>query len=112
LPSPQLEAALEATTWSRLTERTLVSPEALKENLALVRQRGFADSYGEMIPELCAVSAPIHQNDGQVIAAVNISVPTYRTSYEKLINELGPRVKQTARQISTGLGYSPERSNI
>ena len=96
-----------AITWERYTDKTLVTPEALEENLALVRNRGFADSYGELMPELCAVAAPIRQHDGEVVAAVNISVPTHRISYEELIDELGPKVMVAARQISLGLGYSP-----
>ena len=112
LPPEQLEAVLAAITWARHTDRTLTTPEAFRENLALVRQRGFADSYGEMLPELCAVAAPIRRNDGQVVAAVNISAPTHRTSYEKLIDELGPKVLEIGRQISIGLGYSMDRSYI
>ena len=110
LPPVQLALVLEATTWLPYTDRTLVTPDAFKENLALVRSRGFADSYGELLPELCAVAAPVRQHDGQVVAAVNISVPTHRISYEKLVDELGPKVVSSARQISLGLGYSPEAS--
>lgn len=106
LPPDKLEAALAATPWVRYTDKTLVTPDALKENLALVRSRGFADSYGELMPELCAVAAPIRRYDGQVVAAVNISMLTNRTTYENLIHQFGPRVVQTARQISSGLGYT------
>jgi IclR family pca regulon transcriptional regulator len=107
LPPEQLENALQAIAWTRYTDKTLVTPEALKENLAVVRQRGFADSYGEMIPELCAVAAPIRQYDGQVVAAVNISVPAHRISYDELIQKLGPKVIEASRQISSRLGYNP-----
>lgn len=106
LPPEQLEAALAATVWERRTDTTVTTPEALKEQLALVRNRGFADSDGEMIPELRAVAAPIRQNDGQAIATVNISVPSHRVPHETLINEFGPKVIEAARQISRALGYN------
>jgi len=109
LSPEELESILTVTTWSPLTENTIVTPEALKENLELVRQRGFADSNAEMIPELRAVAAPIRQNDGQVVATVNISAPTHRISYDKLISELGPKVVEAGRQISKALGYSARR---
>jgi PcaR/PcaU/PobR family beta-ketoadipate pathway transcriptional regulator len=105
LPANRLEQILAATTWTRLTETTLTTPEALRQNLALVRERGFADSNGEMIPELRAVAAPIRQNGGEVIAAVNISVPSHRVPYEKLITDLGPKVIEAAHKISAALGY-------
>jgi len=110
LSPDQLEAVLAATTWERYTEHTITTPEALKENLALIRERGFSDSDGEMILELLDVSAPICQHDGQVVAAVNISVPTHRVSYEKLISELGPKVVNTGWKISEALGYSINRA--
>lgn len=109
LPADQLQAALAIITWVRHTSTTLVTPETLLENLTLVRQRGFADSNGELLPELRAVAAPIRQHDGQVIAAVNISAPSHRVSYEKLITELGPKVVETGRKISEALGYTSER---
>jgi len=105
LPPKELEIVLQAITWIPYTEKTLVTPEALKENLAVVRQRGFAESAGEMIPELSAVAAPIRQHNGQVVAVVNISVPSHRISYEALVQKLGPRVTGTASQISSRLGY-------
>ncbi len=105
LPPEQLEAALAATIWESLTKNTITTPEALKKYLALVRRRGFADSNGEMIPELRAVAAPIRQYDGQVVATINISVPSHRTSHKKLIDEFGPRVIEAAQQISKALGY-------
>ena len=105
LPPEQLETVLAATTWLRHTETTIVTPQALKENLALVRDRGFSDSDGEMIPELRAVAAPIYQNDGQVVATISISGPAHRVSYEELIGEFGPKVVETAQEISQTLGY-------
>ncbi len=105
LPPDKLEATLAIITWEPRTETTIVTPEALKENLAMVRRRGFSDSNGEMIPELRAVAAPIRQNNGYVVATVNISVPAHRVSYEKLINELGSKAIEAAQQISRALGY-------
>lgn len=106
LPTHQLDQILNATRWTRYTENTILTPLALKEDLQRVRARGFAASDGELIPELRAVAAPIYQSNGQVIASVNISVPTHRSTMEMLMNELGPMVMNVARQISETLGYS------
>jgi len=105
LPPTELAAAFAATNWVRYTETTLMTPEALEENLALVRRRGFSDSNGEMMPELRAVAAPIYHHDGQVVATVNISVPTHRVTYERLIGEFGPKVVVAAREISRTMGF-------
>jgi DNA-binding IclR family transcriptional regulator len=105
LPPNKLEEALLATTWISHTENTITTPEALKENLTLIRRRGFSDSNGEMIPELRAVAAPVRQHDGQVVATVNISVPSHRVVYEKLISNFGPEVVESGRKISQALGH-------
>ncbi len=110
LPADQLENILAATTWERYTEQTLVTPETLKENLALIQERGFSVSDGEMMPELRDVSAPIFQHDGQVVAAVNISVPAHRVTYEDLLNKLGPKVFRAGQKISEALGYNVKRT--
>lgn len=107
LPPEKLEAVLTAIIWTHHTDTTITTPEALKENLTLVRQRGFSDSNGEMIPELRAVASPIRQNDGQVVATVNISVPAHRVSYQTLLEKFGPKVFEVAGQISRALGYIP-----
>ncbi len=106
LPPKQLEAILDVVTWEVLTETTITTPEDLKKHLALVRSRGFSDSNGEMIPELRAVAAPVRQNNNRVVATVNISVPSHRVSYQKLIAEIGPKVIEAAYKISRALGYN------
>ncbi len=107
LSPERLETTLKAITWTRYTENTIVTPNKLKETLITIRRQGFAECYGEMMPELCAVAAPIHQHDGQVVAAINISAPAHRVSYQKLIDEFAPQVVFTAQQISRSLGYPP-----
>ena len=110
LPPDELDEVLTKITWAQYTENTITTPARLKDNLSIARQRGFADSNGEMTPDLLAVAAPVYQNDGQVIAAVNISVPAHRVSYQELVVKLGPQVVETGRQISAMLGYSPRRN--
>ena len=108
LPAEQLQAALANMNWLQRTETTLSTPQALMDNLVLVRSRGFADSDGEMIPELQAVAAPIYQNNGQVVATVNISAPSHRVTHEKMVTEFAPEVVETAQKISMALGYYSE----
>ncbi len=105
LPADELAAVLEKIVWTKFTDTTLTTPEALLTELALVRQQGFATSNGEMIPELRAVAAPIYDSSGQVTAAVNISAPSHRVTFDDLVTRLAPLAVDTARQISEALGY-------
>ena len=106
LPPDELKTILSEINWVRQTPTTIMTPEALDQALTLVRRRGFSDSNGEMIPELRAVAAPVRQNGGQVVATVNISVPSHRVPYERLLAEFGPKVVEASQKISEALGYN------
>lgn len=63
---------------ARLTDRTIVSAEKLREELATVRRRGFAFEDEECEPDTCGVAAPLLNPQGDVIAALSMSVPVRR----------------------------------
>src|SRR5699024_5787693 len=70
----------------RRTEHTLGSRKELTDNLAEVRERGFAIVHEEFEVGLDALAAPVFGIDGDVVAAVGISGPTMRIAdhHEKL----------------------------
>lgn len=60
------------------------------------------------VPGLSCVAAPIHSETGDVIAAISLSVPTYRFMGE---GDGDVRViTGTARRISRRLGYTNEKT--
>lgn len=86
------------------TPHTVVDPAALRRELALVRERGYATTMEENEIGLVAVGAPIRTLDGRVIAAVTASGPTFRISPENL-PELAEHVLAAAAEISQRHGY-------
>ncbi len=105
LPPDQLEQTVAGIDWIRYTENTILTPGALRQDLEMARQNGYSVSRGELIPDLWAVAAPIYGNDGQVTAAVNISIPAHRASDKKIKSQFGPRVVKAGNEISRALGY-------
>ena len=63
---------------ARMTDRTIVTPEALWTELSLVRRHGLAYEHAEHFPDTCGVAAPVLGLDGAVVAAVSMSVPASR----------------------------------
>jgi IclR family KDG regulon transcriptional repressor len=79
-----------------------VEPEALKAELARVRERGYAYDLGEIIPDLRCMAAPVRNYSGKVIAAISMSLPAYR--FERSRDNYRNAVVHAGRLISEHLG--------
>jgi IclR family pca regulon transcriptional regulator len=88
---------------------TLTTLDALVIELDKIRQQGYAINDEEMAVGLRSVAAPVREADGQVVAAINISVPSARVSRQEMEMALAPMVVETAHQISLALGASMDR---
>src|SRR6476660_5259986 len=82
---------------------SLAEREALLEELARIRRRGYATAIGEYELGLNAVAAPIHDARGNVIAAVDIWGPAFRLTPRR-IPELAAQAREAAAAISVRLG--------
>jgi IclR family acetate operon transcriptional repressor len=89
------------------TPSTIADPDALREQLREIRQRGWAYSDAERTTGIRAVAAPVFDHSGAVVGALGLSVPTIRMSPER-VEELGRHVKDAAWEVSRGLGASRE----
>lgn len=92
--------------WERLTAHTLTTAAALRDELALVRARGYAVDNGEYEDGVSCVGAPVLDATGQACAAISVSAPSARLERRGLA-ELGGLLAGHAREISRGLGYPP-----
>jgi IclR family transcriptional regulator, KDG regulon repressor len=93
----------------RYTENTITDPEALVQELASVRARGYAIDDEEMEIGLRCVAAPIRNHTGEVAAAISVSAPVQRMS-KKSVAGTAPNVIAAADSISRRLGYMPSLS--
>jgi DNA-binding IclR family transcriptional regulator len=87
----------------RYTPRTIVDPKLLAKQLERVREDGYAFTLGELEVGLNAVAAPVRSPDGDAVAVVSVSGPSYRVT-PQLLTELGERTRDVADAISRRLG--------
>ena len=85
------------------TPSTIADPDALREQLGEIRERGWAYSDAERTTGIRAVAAPVLDHTGAVVGALGLSVPTIRMSPER-VQELGARIRDAAQEVSKGLG--------
>ena len=67
-----------------LIQNTITTLEALVTELDKVRQQAYAMNDEEMAVVLRSVAAPVRGAMGQVVAAINISVPSDHVSRQEL----------------------------
>jgi IclR family transcriptional regulator, acetate operon repressor len=73
LPVAEREAYLASGPFVALTERTIVEPARLREELDAVRLQGFAIDDEEVAPGLRCMAVPLRRGDGRVLAAISVS---------------------------------------
>ncbi|MBN1658210.1 MAG: IclR family transcriptional regulator [Anaerolineae bacterium] len=99
LPEEVVKPVLDGPL-SPCTEKTTTSCTRLLEELEVTRQRGYAIDDEELEVGIRAVSAPIHDIDGNVIAALSIPGPVHRMPPER-IPEIARALIEATDAIST-----------
>jgi len=89
----------------RYSPHTITTREALLEELAKIREQGYARSWGERDEFVNALGVPIRGLTGEVIAAMSISGLSARID-ECTAMEMTKALKQAAKEISARLGYA------
>ena len=84
------------------TPRSLTTLQDLEKELDKVRRHGIAYDDEEAELGLKCVAAPIHDDEGKIIAALSVSAPADRHDLT-----WAEEVKNTANAVSRALGYTP-----
>jgi IclR family KDG regulon transcriptional repressor len=98
LPPEVVEPILDAPLMA-CTAKTITSSAWLREELETIRQRGYALDDEEYEAGIRAVSAPIRDIDGNVIAALSMPGPTNRMTPER-IPEIAEALVEAANMVS------------
>ena len=107
LPDAALQERLTAGL-DRFTPGTVTDPGRLRTQLRIVLSAGYAYCVEELETGLNAVAAPVLAQDGQLIASISASGPSYRLT-EQRIPEVAAAVMAAAAEVSARLGFLPIR---
>ncbi len=100
---PLPPGALKAYTTRTITERA-----ALAAELERVRERGYAEAWGEREEDLHAVAAPVRGSHGELAAIIGVQGPASRFDAEAMQAAVEPLVEH-ANEVSLALGWSDLR---
>jgi IclR family pca regulon transcriptional regulator len=109
LSAHELEERLERVDLRPYTRHTIASLSALRAELDVVRQRGWAMVDQELEEGLRSIAAPIHDRADAVEAAINVSVHAARTTLDELRRRFVPLLLETATAIEADLQAAHHR---
>ena len=102
-----LAASLATLRLTPIMPSTIVDPAALLAELRRIRTQGYALVDQEFEEGLRAIAAPIHGEDGTVIAAVNVAVHASRWSIDAIHDDLLPRLLRATAAIDADVLTAP-----
>jgi DNA-binding IclR family transcriptional regulator len=105
LPQDQYVELVNSLPMPQLTPRTITSRRSLRSHLEMVRKQGYALNEEEEYPGVHGVAAPVFGHRGEVVAAVCLTIPSYRYDPTRLDSYVGAAV-DAAHAISVRMGRS------
>lgn len=101
----ELDDLLSHLNFVQHTPSTITNAEALKTELAKVREQGYSFDDEELDSGVRCIAAPIRDYTRRIVGAISISGPSMRISNERVDSELVPLVLKAGADLSTRLGY-------
>jgi DNA-binding IclR family transcriptional regulator len=106
LPESEIETIIDEWGLPAVTSNTITDRETLFEELAEIRDRGYAFNNEENVEGLHAVGAPLILEDQGVIGALSISGPTHRMKGETFTQELPNLLLGTINELELNIVYN------
>lgn len=103
LPERELKDWLTAAVFNRATPRSINTRGALKNELRIVRERGYALIEGELEGGILAIAVPIFNDKGVVIAAVGISSHVGEIERKDILLRYLEPLRAVSAEISAGM---------
>ena len=100
----ELDGYLSRNELKPFTPKSIRTPEALKEELGRIRERGWAMDDEEHEAQVMCIACPIRDYTDKVRSAISVSWPVFRFENDEFDN-IVRKIKKTARDISEILGW-------
>lgn len=94
-----LEAVIKSRPLEALTEKTITTPEALRDELAATRARGYSQDNEEFMLGMTAIAVPVIDSTGRLMATLSVHAPDQRHAVSDLVQFL-PDLKAAAEKLS------------
>lgn len=106
-PKAEADALIAASDIRGYTPTTIMDRAEIVRRIDEARTAGFAFAKGEFYRGDINLAAPIFGVEGRAVAAVGVSVPVTRWTFENACAEIAPQITEAAQNISSL--YAPRR---
>jgi IclR family pca regulon transcriptional regulator len=103
----RLQRYFETAKFEAFTDRTVTDPAKLRALIDECRRTGYSAVEDELAFGVIALAVPVFDQKGRVVASLNSSSHSRRTTKTKLIRERLNMLQQVSRQISSDLAVAP-----
>jgi IclR family pca regulon transcriptional regulator len=103
LSDEEIEYRLKRMARPALTAQTKTEPAAILEEIHWVRRYGFSINDQELELGLRSIAVPVRNGQGELIAAISLSVTTARMSRDEVVNTLLPELEIARRTFEAQL---------
>lgn len=103
LDRSQLDDYFSRVELVKHTSKTVVDEDSLRKEIARAATHGFSVVDQELAAGLRTIAVPIHDRDGEVVAAISIGVTAATVSMATLRGDLLKRLRETAAEIEADL---------
>jgi IclR family pca regulon transcriptional regulator len=112
LPDEALTPLLAKADVPALTSKTCTDPCRLREEIARVRENGYATTVDQLDYGITALAVPIRDPQGRTVAALNTSGYTGVVTPESLVADRLPALREAAAHIGHELVRYPVLQSV
>jgi len=102
----QLEKWLSGARLRAITPHTKATPAALREELARVREQGYAMVAQELELGLLSIAVPVRDNNRRAIAGLNVSMPYADSNRPLAVKRVLPALREAQTSIERAIAKS------
>jgi len=109
----EIDAYLGRTTLKSFQKNTLVSPTALRREVAMIRRNGYAESRSELIAGCAAVAVPVRDYTGETVAVIDVLTPEGRYTpafRENCLRLLLGGARRISERLGLDVSLKPKRT--
>ena len=102
LRESELTRYLDTVPLDRQSERTIVDPDRLRNELERVRRQGFAVNDGEREEGIRAIAVPLFTRTGRMVTGLSVFGPSFRMTDDVMEKSL-QRLREAAREAEEAM---------